>query len=165
MHSFSKAYGMAGNRCGYVIGPRAAMEHVRKVSTHTFYSTPTAAQVAATRALDGLGDAWAADAGRRYAEVGAEAAVRLAVATPEGGTFLFLDVAGALDGRGTAGLLEDCADRGLLLAPGDRFGPYPRHVRLCFTAAPPEIVRAGVEVLAAVLQTAATTTMRSPSGS
>ncbi|KAB2962328.1 MAG: pyridoxal phosphate-dependent aminotransferase, partial [Thermoanaerobaculia bacterium] len=47
--SFSKSYGMAGNRCGYVIGPRDVMRELRKVSTHTFYSTPTAAQAASSR--------------------------------------------------------------------------------------------------------------------
>ncbi|HSS51736.1 MAG TPA: pyridoxal phosphate-dependent aminotransferase [Thermoanaerobaculia bacterium] len=46
-HSFSKAYGMAGNRCGYVVGPVAAIGELRKIGMHSFYSTPTAAQLAA----------------------------------------------------------------------------------------------------------------------
>ena len=46
--TFSKCYGMTGNRCGYVVGPKAVMAELRKVSTHTFYSTPTASQIAAT---------------------------------------------------------------------------------------------------------------------
>src|SRR5690606_33631684 len=41
-HSFSKAYGMAGNRAGYVVGPAEVVSQARKMSTHTFYSTPTA---------------------------------------------------------------------------------------------------------------------------
>jgi aspartate/methionine/tyrosine aminotransferase len=48
-------------------------------------------------------------------------------------------------------LLEDCVDRGLFVAPGASFGPYPTHVRLCFTAAPPDVVDRGVEVLASLL--------------
>jgi len=56
-----------------------------------------------------------------------------------------------LDQRGLEGFLEDCADRGLFLAPGPSFGPYPTHVRICFTAAPPEVVRGGVEVLAELI--------------
>ena len=48
-HSFSKAFGMAGNRCGYVAGPAAAMTELRKIGLHSFYSTPTAAQLAALR--------------------------------------------------------------------------------------------------------------------
>ncbi len=145
--SFSKAYGMAGNRCGCVVGPADVMPHLRKVSTHAFYSTPTAAQLAGVRALSGVGDAWAADAARRYAEVGAECARRLGVPPPDGSTFLFLDVAHALDARGLEGLLFELADDGLFLAPGTSFGPYPTHVRLCFTSAPPEVVLRGVDVL------------------
>ncbi|MCA9656874.1 MAG: pyridoxal phosphate-dependent aminotransferase, partial [Myxococcales bacterium] len=150
-HSFSKAYGMAGNRCGYLIGPQEAIDSARKIAAHTFYSTPTAAQLAAVRVLGEVGDAWIADARRRYQELGDEAAARLGVAPPEGSTFLFLDVADHLDARGLQGLLEDCADRGLLIAPGTSFGPYPTHVRLCFTSAPPEQVRRGVAVLAELL--------------
>jgi N-succinyldiaminopimelate aminotransferase len=159
-HSFSKAYGMAGNRCGYVVGPATAMGELRKVATHTFYSTPTASQLAAVAALgaspgsgDGNspGDAWAAAARDQYRETGAWAAERLGVPAPEGSTFLFLDVAAHLDGEGLDGFLGRCADRGLFLAPGPSFGPYPTHVRLCFTAAPPERVKEGGAALAELL--------------
>ncbi len=150
-HSFSKAYGMAGNRCGYVVGPRAAMGELRKVVTHSFYSTPTASQLAALAALAGPGDAWAAAARAQYRETGDRVAARLGVDPARGSTFLFLDVAERLDGRGLPGFLEDCADRGLFLAPGPSFGPWPTHVRVCFEAAPPEAVLRGVEVLAQLL--------------
>jgi N-succinyldiaminopimelate aminotransferase len=150
-HSFSKAYGMAGNRCGYVVGPAAAMTALRKVSTHTFYATPTAAQLAAARALAGPGDAWAAAARAMYEAIGRAAADRLGVERPRGSTFLFLDLSAQLDERGLAGFLERAADRGLLLAPGPSFGPYPRHARLCYTAAPPDVTRRGVEALAGLL--------------
>ncbi len=58
--SFSKAFGLAGNGCGYVVGPAAVLRELVKVSTHSFYSAPTASQLAACRALDGRGDAWIA---------------------------------------------------------------------------------------------------------
>lgn len=150
-HSFSKAFGMAGNRCGYVVGPRDAMPSLRKVSTHAWYSTPTAAQIAALIALDGRGDAWVADARERYRDLGDAAAHRLGVPEPEGSTFLFIDVADRLDDRGLPGFLEDCADRGLLVAPGPSFGSWPTHVRICFTSAEPDLVRHGVDVLASLL--------------
>jgi N-succinyldiaminopimelate aminotransferase len=150
-YSFSKGFGMAGNRAGYVVGPAAAMEQVRKVSTHTFYSTPTVSQVAAERVLRGPGEAWAADARQRYAEVGRAAAARLGVPAPEGSTFLFLDVADRLDRRGLQGLLSDCVDQGVLAAPGPAFGPYPGHIRVCFTSTPPETTLRGMELLASVL--------------
>lgn len=153
-HSFSKAYGMAGNRCGYVVGPDSVMPDLRKVSTHGFYSTPTAAQLAALVALGPAGDAWVAAAKAQYAETGAKAAARLGVAPPQGSTFLFLDVAADLPrfgDQGLEGLLEACVDRGLFVSPGPSFGPFPHHVRLCFTASPPDVVARGVEILAQVL--------------
>ncbi|HLL85204.1 MAG TPA: pyridoxal phosphate-dependent aminotransferase [Longimicrobium sp.] len=150
-YSFSKAYGMAGNRCGYVVGPADGVAQLRKVSTHTFYATPTASQLAALRALDGKGDRWAEDAAAQYRDTGARAALRLGVPPPEGSTFLFVDVSAALDERGLPGLLERCVERGLLVAAGPSCGPFPHHVRLCFTCAPPEVVLRGVDVLARVL--------------
>ena len=50
--------------------------------------------------------------------------------------------------------LNGCADEGLFLAPGPSFGPYPSHVRLCFTAAAPEVVQRGVDILARRLSAA-----------
>jgi N-succinyldiaminopimelate aminotransferase len=142
VHSFSKAFGMAGNRCGYVVGPERMMGELCKVSTHSFYSTPTASQLAACRALDGRGDAWVAAVRRDYEAMGTRT---------EGSTFLFFDVADRLDERGLVGFLDGCADRGLFLAPGPSFGPYPTHVRLCFTSAPPDVLDRGVTILAGLL--------------
>lgn len=150
-HSFSKAFGMAGNRCGWVLGPAPAMAELRKVSLHSFYSTPTASQIAALRVLAGPGRPWIAQAREKYIRAGRQAAGRLGVAPPQGSTFLFLDIAEHLDGRGLDGFLEDCVERGLFVAPGPSFGPYPTSVRLCFTAAPPDVVERGVEVLAGLL--------------
>jgi N-succinyldiaminopimelate aminotransferase len=149
--TFSKRYGVAGNRCGYVVGPRAVMSELRKVSTHTFYSTPTAAQLSAVAAMRGPGDAWTLAARAQYADTGRRAASALGVPAPEGSTFLFVDVAPALDERGLDGLLADCVERGLLVAPGPSFGPYPTHVRLCYTAVEPERALRGVAVLAELL--------------
>lgn len=151
VHSFSKAFGMAGNRCGFLVGPPEAMAEVRKVSTHSFYSAPTASQLAALRALGGAGDEWVARARRMYLELGRKAASALGVPPPEGSTFLFLDVASRLDERGLGGFLEDCVEEGLFVAPGPSFGPYPTHVRLCFTAAPPDRLERGFQKLARLL--------------
>jgi len=149
--TFSKQFGVAGNRCGYIVGPCQVMVELRKVSTHTFYSTPTAAQLSALAALAGPGPAWAAAARELYAETGRRAAECLGVPVPEGSTFLFFDVGAHLDERGLEGLLADCVERGLLVAPGPSFGPYPTHVRLCYTAVEPERALRGVAVLAELL--------------
>lgn len=146
--SFSKAYGMAGNRVGYIVGPDAGLAEILKVSTHTFYSAPTAGQLAALRVLGPAGDQWIAQAFETYRDLGRMAAERLGVPAPGGSTFLFLDVADHLDERGLDGLLEDLVSQGLLVAPGPSFGPYPTHIRVCFTCAPPDVVEEGVDVLA-----------------
>jgi N-succinyldiaminopimelate aminotransferase len=151
-HSLSKAYGLAGSRLGWLVGPAAALSEVVKFGAHTTYSAPTASQHAALRILAGAGDAWIAGAKAEYAATGERAARRLGIPAPEGGTFLFLDVADALDGRGLMGLLEDVANEGLFLAPGPSFGPFPSHVRLCYTAVPPDAALRGVEVLAKRLE-------------
>ncbi len=147
-HSLSKAWGLAGARCGWLVGPAPVLAEIVKIGAHTIYSAPTASQHAALRILAGGGDAWVREARAEYAVTGREAARRLGVPAPEGGTFLFLDVADALDGRGLMGLLEDVAHEGLFLAPGPSFGPYPTHVRLCYTAVPPDAALRGVDVLA-----------------
>ena len=151
IHSFSKAYGMAGNRVGWVTGPADLVEHAKRIGTHTFYSTPTGCQLAALKVLGPEGDAWVAQARAKYAELGAWAADRLGVERPDGSTFLFVDVADHLDEDGLEGLLGRAVDGGLLVAPGTTFGPYPHHVRVCFTSAEPERVRAGIDVLAGLL--------------
>lgn len=150
-YSFSKAYGMAGNRAGFLAGPAGVLAEAQKVQTHTFYSTPTASQLAAANALRGAADAWLANAKALYAKAGRDAAARLGVPAPQGSTFLWLDVADHLDERGIGGFLERCVDHGLFCAPGDSFGPYPTHLRMCFTATAPEVTARGVEVLAGLL--------------
>jgi N-succinyldiaminopimelate aminotransferase len=151
VHSFSKSYGLAGTRVGYVVGPADLIEHAKRVSTHTFYSAPTPGQTGALAALGPVGRAWVERARERYAAMGRDAADRLGVDRPQGSTFLFVDVADQLDDDGLEGLLERCVTRGLLVAPGPSFGPYPTHVRVCFTSAPPERVAAGIDVLAELL--------------
>jgi N-succinyldiaminopimelate aminotransferase len=138
--SFSKAYGMAGHRTGYLIGPAAAVAQAQKISTHTFYAAPTAGQLAGLRALQG-GAGWVASARAGYRDVGERVAAALGLPAPEGGTFLFLDVSAQLGSRGVWGFLEDCLDDGVALAPGPSCGEaYPSWVRLCYTAAPPDAV-------------------------
>ncbi len=147
--SFSKAYGMAGNRTGYLVGPPAAIAQCRKISTHTFYSAPTSGQIAGLRALQS-GDSWLAESRRVYQQAGDRAAQILGEPPPAGSTFLFLDVADRLDERGIFGFLEDCLDDGLVMAPGPSFGRghYDSYVRLCYTSAPPDHVAEGCRRLA-----------------
>jgi N-succinyldiaminopimelate aminotransferase len=146
--SFSKSYGMAGNRVGYLAGPPAVIAEAHKVSVHSAYHAPTAAQAAALRALEG-GAEWVKGARESYARVGREAASLLGVAAPEGSCFLFVDVAARLDARGLQGFLADCFADGVVLAPGASAGEaYGSCVRLCYTVLPPADALEGVRRLA-----------------
>ena len=148
VYSFSKAYGMAGNRVGYLVAPPELTAQARKVGTHTFYAAPTAGQWASLRALE-TGDAWIAEARESYQQVGNEAAQLLGQVSPGGSTFLFLDVRPYLDARGLGGFLADCFEDGVLVAPGGSSGEaYGDWVRLCYTAMPPDQALEGVRRLA-----------------
>lgn len=151
VHSFSKGYGMAGYRVGYLVGPPEVIGPATRLSTYTYYCAPFPGQVAALRALGPAGETWVAESRASYQEVGRAAAARLGVPAPQGGTFLFVDVSAELDDQGIHGLLGRCVRRGLLLAPGPSFGPWPSHLRLCFTAVDPARTLRGVDVLAEVL--------------
>jgi aspartate/methionine/tyrosine aminotransferase len=146
--SLSKAFGIAGYRVGYVIAPPELAAAVARLATYSAYCAPTPGQAAGLAALGPAGEAWLEHARAAYAEIGAEAAAQLGLPAPEGATFLWVDVAAGLDDRGVEGFLTDLADEGVLVAPGEVFGPWPHHVRVCFTSAPPEVTRRGVATLA-----------------
>ena len=146
--SFSKSYGMAGNRVGYLVGPEAPVSQAHKVGTHTYYSAPTAGQLLALRALRD-GGAWLERARASYRRVGEEVARRLGLPAPEGSTFLFLDARPRLDARGISGWLGDLLADGVALAPGSSCGSaYQGFARLCYTAAPPDAVAAAAALVA-----------------
>ncbi len=148
VYSFSKTYGMAGNRAGYLTGPRQAVAEIDKLGTHTYYNCPTPGQIAGLRALES-GGAWLAETRELYRRAGSDAARQLGVEEPAGSTFLFLDVRERLDERGMTGFLEDCFEDGVLLAPGASSGSdYASWVRLCYTAAPPAETAEAVRLLA-----------------
>ena len=152
VYSFSKAYGMAGNRTGYLVAPREATNQARKLATHGFYGAPTAGQLAGVRALES-GGAWQERARDSYWEVSKMAASRLNVPPPGGSTFLFLDVSSQLDSRGIPGFLEDCFEDGILVAPGESCGQdYESWVRICYTSIPPDQVTRALTLLAARLR-------------
>ena len=137
VYSFSKAYGMAGNRTGYLVGPPEAVSQALKISTHTWYSAPTSGQVAGLHALRD-GAAWVERARASYREVGEATAALLGLPPPEGSMFHFVNVRKQLDARGVQGFLEDCLADGVALAPGASSGAgYADWVRLCYTSVPP----------------------------
>jgi aspartate/methionine/tyrosine aminotransferase len=151
VYSVSKSYAMAGQRVGYLAGPESIISEARKIGTHIYYHAPIIGQRTAIAAIEG-GDAWIEKARAEYQATGAQVAERLGLPTPEGGTFLFLDVSARLDDRGMHGLLEDCFAKGVLVAPGLSCGEvYGDWIRLSYTAAPPDDVLEAATRLAEVL--------------
>jgi N-succinyldiaminopimelate aminotransferase len=147
-YSFSKSYGMAGNRVGYVVGPPAVVAEARKVATHTFYHPSTAGQVAGLRALADAGD-WVEAARASHRSAGEDAAEVLGQPPPAGSAFLFLDASPFFDQRGMMGFLEDCFEDGVLVAPGASSGrDYAGWIRLCYTSLPPAQTADAVRLLA-----------------
>ena len=138
---------MAGNRVGFVIAPRASggdgaalCEQVHKISVHSAYHAPTAAQWAALRVLEGGAEWWRTRA-RSTRKRGPRVAEQLGVPAPEGGCFLFVRASETLRARGVTmhALLEEFARDGVLVAPGSGAGAdYEDWFRLCFTAVKPE---------------------------
>lgn len=152
--SFSKSYGQAGLRVGYVAGPRAVIEAVRKMSNHSVYNVPHALQRAALASLrEGQGFLDEARTRYRQARDKAAAALKLPVRVPEGSTYLFVDFAGHGCGPdGCLPVLERIAAAGVLLAPGAPFGlAYADWARLCFTAVDEERLLEGIERINRVL--------------
>jgi len=151
VYSFSKSYAMAGQRVGYLAGPERIVSEARKIGTHIYYHPPIVGQWTAIAASQG-GAAWLDSARSEYRASGARVAELLGLPAPEGGMFLFAHVGDRLDDRGLQGLLEDCFEQGVLVAPGLSCGEaYADWIRLSFTAVPPDAVIEAARRLASVL--------------
>ncbi len=152
VHSVSKAYGLAGARVGWAHGPEAAMRAIRGVQTFSTYCAPKPMQLGAARALRD-GSAWLAEARASYASAAALTAELLGIRKPDGGTFVFFDVAARVrEGEDGLGVLERCLDAGVLLTPGSASGrDYGSWIRLCFTSVPPDQLREALERIAPIV--------------
>ncbi len=140
VYSVSKSYAMAGQRVGYLAGPEPIVANARKIATHVYYHAPVVGQYTALAAIEHGAD-WLAANCAEDREVGRRVAAMLGLPAPEGGTFLFLDVRDCLDDRGLTGLLEDCFEQGVLVAPGHSCGAdYSDWIRISYTAAPADRV-------------------------
>jgi aspartate/methionine/tyrosine aminotransferase len=139
IYSLSKSHALAGVRVGFAVAPERAVDVARRVSTHTIFNVPVAAQrvaIAALRApatwLEGTRRAYRA---ARDATLAALTGSGTRWHAPEGGSYVFVDFAPVLRGGPLKGLLERAIDRGVLVAPGEGFGDgYGTWARLCFTS-------------------------------
>jgi succinyldiaminopimelate transaminase len=147
IHSLSKTSSLAGYRAGLVAGDRALIAELLAVRKHAGMMMPTPVQAAMVAALDD--DAHQREQRERYARrrevlLPALLAAGLTVDHSEAGLYLWA-------GRG-----EPCRDtvawlaqHGILVAPGEFYGPRgARHVRIALTATD-ERIAAAVERLTA----------------
>jgi len=151
--SFSKAYAMAGYRCGFLLLPTPELAvSFNKSNVNSVYSTSTPAQIAAANILHNGGE-WIQQTRSLYQEIGRECAQRLNLPMPQGGTFLFFDISAHLKDRSIDQFMRSCIQHGLLLAPGTSFGQgYSNYIRLCFTCVEPKITLEGIDLLQELLQ-------------
>ena len=138
--SMSKSHAMTGSRCGWIVGPEAAIAHLINLATHTTYGVPGFVQDAALFALD-QGDGMEAEVAAPFRRRRALALEILAgqnalrVLPPQGAMYLMLDVrATGMSGSEFANALLD-AHR-IAVMPGESFGRAAAgHIRVAMTIA------------------------------
>ncbi len=140
--SFTKPYGLAGLRVGYLAVPKALAEVVVRLQTHTMLHASMAGQAMALACLETEADHTIADSYRRGAAL-VEEHLSLRFRAPEAGSFVFLDLRplGIETREQTLEFLSRCLDQGVCLCPGELCGAeFEAFARLCFTCVPPEIL-------------------------
>jgi succinyldiaminopimelate transaminase len=149
VHSLSKRSNMAGYRAGFVTGDPALISDLHEICRHAGMIVPAPIQAAMTAALGD--DAHAEEQRARYlARRGllrpALEAAGWTVDHSEAGLYLWAARPGS-DCWESAGIL---AEAGILVSPGELYGPAgARHIRVALTATD-ERVDAGVSRLAAL---------------
>lgn len=145
MHSLSKSSSMAGYRAGFVAGDPRVVAELLAVRRHAGMMVPTPVQAAMVAALND--DAHELEQRSRYARrrdklLPALGSAGFAVDHSEAGLYLWAT-------RGEPGRDTVCrlAQRGILVAPGELYGPSGnQHVRIALTA-PDERITAAVNRL------------------
>ena len=147
--TFSKSFGMAGMRVGYVVGPPDIMASLRSVSTHQIYDLSSLSQEAALAALvQPQSEYQSYLSEQRLAYQQARDLLHTAFndsPLPPGGAYLYVPFE-SKDEAWSAMLrwLEE----GVSSAPGDAFGSlHPHCLRLCFTATPLERLEEAVRII------------------
>lgn len=141
IHSLSKTSSMAGYRAGFVAGDPSVVAELLAVRKHAGMIVPTAVQAAMVAALDD--DEHEAQQRERYARrramlLPALLSAGLTVDDSEAGLYLW-----ATRGEPCRDTLAWLAERGILVAPGEFYGPRgARHVRVALTATDERIAAA-----------------------
>ncbi len=147
IHSLSKTSSLAGYRAGFVAGDQALIAELLAVRKHAGMMVPTPVQAAMVAALDD--DAHELEQRRRYARrrdalLPAVRSAGFDIEHSEAGLYIW-----ATRGEPCRDTVEWLAHRGILVAPGEFYGPRgSRHVRIALTATD-ERIAAAVERLTA----------------
>jgi aspartate/methionine/tyrosine aminotransferase len=131
LHSLSKRSNLAGLRLGFYAGDPALVRYLSEVRKHAGFMVPSPVQAAAAAAFDD--DRHVDDQRQRYLRrldvmIDALAGVGVAAQRPAGTFYLWIPAPGG-DAWGLAHRLA--AEGGLLVSPGDFYGPAGAgHVRV-----------------------------------
>ncbi|WP_170338460.1 pyridoxal phosphate-dependent aminotransferase [Ruegeria arenilitoris] len=136
--SMSKSHAMTGSRCGWIVGPEEAIDHLINLATHTTYGVPGFIQDAASFALtagDELEEEVAAPFRRRRA-LAMQVLARqntVGLIPAQGAMYLMLDIrATGQSGEDFANALLDT--HAIAVMPGESFGQAAAgHVRVAMT--------------------------------
>ncbi|TGD85678.1 succinyldiaminopimelate transaminase [Mycolicibacterium sp. CH28] len=145
VHSLSKSSSLAGYRAGFVAGDPDVVAELLAVRKHAGMMVPTPVQAAMLAALDD--DAHEQEQRQRYARrrevlLAALRSAGFTVDHSEAGLYLW-----ATRGEPCRTTLSWLAERGILVAPGEFYGPRgAQHVRVALTATD-ERIAAAVERL------------------
>ena len=133
VHSLSKTSSLAGYRAGFVAGDPAVVAELLAVRKHAGMMVPTPVQAAMVAALDD--DAHEREQRERYARrraaiLPALQSAGLTVDDSEAGLYIW-----ATRGKPCRDTVAWLAQRGILVAPGEFYGPRgSEHVRVALTA-------------------------------
>jgi succinyldiaminopimelate transaminase len=147
VHSLSKSSSLAGYRAGFVAGDSAVVAELLAVRKHAGMMVPTPVQAAMVAALDD--DAHEREQRERYARrraalLPALQSAGLTVDDSEAGLYIW-----ATRGEPCRDTLAWLAQRGILVAPGEFYGPRgSQHVRVALTVTD-ERISAAVQRLTA----------------
>lgn len=147
--TFSKSFGLAGMRLGYVVGPAEFMVGLRRVSNHQTYNLSDLCQEAALAAVSLPLPEYRAFLEEQSTEY-SQARDLLAQAfedceLPMGGAYLFIPFASK---EAAWKQLHDWLKLGVSSAPGEAFGSLHGHcLRLCFTSVPLTKIQEAVDIM------------------
>ncbi len=153
INSFSKYFSMTGWRIGWMVVPEAHVRDIERLAQNFFICAPHASQIAALAALDCEAECAANLAvyaeNRRILLDGLPGAGLAGIAPPDGGFYLYADVA-HLTGDSGAWCGEVLERAGVALTPGLDFDAVRGHrtVRFAYAAATAEVREALVRLTA-----------------